>query len=90
MLQGETLPLSLDVRDADNDEVRLWFPKSPPGWRFQPDAREGTWTVPEDFEAKWWAVIVLAEDSGDPAGATTLYVSWVLDGGDVQPEDTGL
>ncbi len=74
---GETVDIDIEVRDPEGQDVELWFPQAPPGLSFEPEARKGTWNVPEDFPAAWWTLVIIAQDSGDPSGASTLRVDWL-------------
>ena len=45
---GEPFTITLEVRDREGDEVRVWWPSAVPGLTADPSALEVVWDVPED------------------------------------------
>lgn len=79
---GGEVPLSLVVDDPEGDGVRIWFPLSLGEVDFDPDARDGVWTVPLQAEGALGLSVVLEDDRDPPArSAWTLWFQGPSDSG---------
>lgn len=71
---GQEIPFEAEVIDQDGDEVGLWWPRSPPGFEFEPRARRGLWTVPEEPDFLYWEFWLVAVDDAPERGGTVLPI----------------
>ncbi|MFK7929096.1 MAG: hypothetical protein AB8H79_12965 [Myxococcota bacterium] len=70
---GERLDLSLEVRDRQGHDVKVWFVAPPPGLEFDPDGLTGHWDVPAEddlFEIYYSLDIALQDDAKDSRSQT--------------------
>jgi len=86
---GDTLEIEFDVKDPDNDPTFIWWAGQPPGWDFPPEAKRGTWTVPDDYWVEWLELFPLVTDDRDPAGTDMVWMAIYVEGAVVPVEDTG-
>lgn len=70
---GEIFEVDLDVRDREGNEIAIWWPESPRGWRFPSDDTVGEWEVPPEEEILDWQFIVVLEDDHP---RNSLTASW--------------
>jgi hypothetical protein len=86
---GETLEITFDIKDADNDPTFVWWAGSPPGWDFPPDSHSGSWAVPEDYWVEFLQLYPVVTDDKDPAGTDMVWMVIYVEGAIVPVEDTG-
>lgn len=74
---GQDFPLVIEARDPQGQDIRLWWPRQPPGWEFDPDATSGVWHVPAD-QGSWQDVTLILEDTHptDPRRAEWWFSLW--------------
>lgn len=82
---GETLELSLEVKDPERDEVQVWFPYIDGAMEFAPDDRQGLWHSPDWLVGPYYLELVL-EDDRDPPARSGWQLEVRFPGGD----DSGL
>jgi hypothetical protein len=69
-IPGEHVPFEVEAYDPEGDAIAIWWPRSPPGFSFEPDGSTGAWEVPEDFALEGWAFqVVVVDDAPEPAGS---------------------
>ncbi len=73
---GERFDISIDVSDADGDEIELLFPQAPLGWSFEANSRKGYWMVPETYWSDHITLQVLAVDEN--GGASAMFLTYYL------------
>lgn len=87
---GTVFEIALDIQDREGNDVSVWWPDSPRGWRFPSEATVGEWDVPPEAEILDWQFTVVLEDDHprDPQTATWRVPLWRDDEAPVG--DTGL
>jgi hypothetical protein len=79
---GTDFAIDLDFADPEGRHVRVWWPASPAGFDFDPDATSGVWHVPEDPGAvtSEWEVVLVDTNPRDPASSVwyvPIELSWI-------------
>ncbi|TNE87687.1 MAG: hypothetical protein EP330_17585 [Deltaproteobacteria bacterium] len=83
---GEVFVIELDIRDQEGNDVSVWWPDSPRGWRFPSDDTVGEWEVPPEEEILDWNFLVVLEDQHP---RNPLTASWRIPLWRDEPLDTG-
>jgi len=77
---GERLDLTLEVRDRQGHDVKVWFVAPPPGLEFDPDGVTGHWDVPAEDELVevYYALSIALQDDAKDSRSQTYEVplSW--------------
>ncbi len=62
---GADLPITLDIRDTEGDDVRVWFPRAPEGLSFAADDTAGVWRIPSDPPARYLQLEIVLDDQNE-------------------------
>lgn len=81
--RGDTIDISLDVTDPNQDSVELFFPQAPPGLEFGKDEVDGFWAIPRDYWVSSGSLQILAVD--EMGAADLLSVPFEI--GDIRPPE---
>ena len=86
---GQTLEITFDIKDLDNDPTFVWWASQPPGWDWEPAEHSGSWTVPEDYWSEWVELSPVITDDKDPPGTDMIWMVIYVEGAVVPVEVTG-
>jgi hypothetical protein len=71
---GERFEVRVELVDPDGDTVDVWWPRSPRGWSFEPDATNGYWDVPSDWFLEAPLELILRDDDPETPRSTAYEV----------------
>ena len=76
---GEPFTITLEVRDREGDEVRVWWPSAVPGLTTDPSALEVVWDVPEDpaDDAGFYVVLEDLHPRSPRSSGYEIPITWV-------------